>query len=80
MRTACMGTCSQVMLQTKGSMDEIALFYKKALTRNGLRIEMETKQSGSLNIIFSHGDAGGMVGLMENSPDQIIITIVYSTR
>lgn len=79
-QTTSMEASTQVILQSGDSMEKIGAFYLKELSANGLKIEMETKREQGWNVFFTHEDAGGMIGLMEQGPDKVIVTIVYGSN
>ncbi len=80
LQTTCMEATSQVILQTNDPMEKVAAFYKQELQKNGLHLEMETRQATGWSIIFSDDKAGGMVGVHEDGPGKIIVSIVYSVE
>ncbi|GAU09192.1 hypothetical protein [Desulfoplanes formicivorans] len=79
-QTTSVEVSSQVILQTNDSMDKVTAFYKRELLNNGLKTEIETSHAKGWNVFFSHNEAGGMIGVTQQKPGKIIITIVYSLQ
>ena len=79
-QTMKMEKATHVVLKAGDTLKNAILFYTKNIKNNGLHIDMETRQENYWTVVLSGKEGKGMVGIHEEKPGELTITLMFGPK